>query len=174
MFFYLLLNLVYKFDFRKHPTIAIDLKSYNQLRFRMDLHFLDIKLTESLSFSVVEHSLPIPNAFLDLNESALNLIDSFLMIKEQLNDYYSSLDTIDTLCYVLDPPKILPQTNWRLIKFNDDLILKIVVNPLNCAVSCSFFGKDSEVERLMEQYNQRIHKWDLELDIHKNLLRFFK
>lgn len=150
----------------------IDLKGYDQIRFRIDSHFLDVKLTDSLSFSVTEHSLPIPNAFLDVHDSACNLVESFLLIKDQLSSFYNNLDTIDTLCYVLDPPKITPQTNWRLIKFNNDLLLKIVINPLNCAVSCSFFGKDSEVERLMEQYNQRIHKWDLDVDVYKNLLRF--
>lgn len=175
--------------FRKHPSLQIFCKKdYTEIKvgnIKTDHHF-KAKLTASSGLSLIESSLPefrinmadedSNNSIFKSNTTLSSIFDAFLMVLENMQEFYKNLDTIDQLCDVVEPQTITTKTNWRLIKFQEKVFLKIeIINPLDVSsVRCNFFGRDSDVNELNKIFEEKQEdKWDCSIDIYKNLLRIF-
>lgn len=97
---------------------------------KMPEHYIQMKYEQS-SWNVVDHQLPVANAF---DKATTNLVDSvqtYSMILENLEPFYTSLQMLDEICFVGEPENITPKTNYRVVKFSQKVFIKIeFVSPL--------------------------------------------
>lgn len=80
-------------------------------------HFLIVSINEDLHVSVLDHSLP------DLNGKLFNFIGNlesyaskFFEYLDQMDEFYGNMNTIDELCFVVDPVNVTTKCNYRVIK----------------------------------------------------------
>ncbi|XP_059611563.1 E3 ubiquitin-protein ligase FANCL [Phlebotomus argentipes] len=138
-------------------------------------HYLEFAVTDKAQVKVTEHSLPpqLEKMFWKIGSIESHLAN-FNALLEQLNEFYDNMHTIDELCFIVGPANITTKTTSRIIKFNEKIFLKISIDPLiPSQVALVFIGPIAEVEPLREIYNEKIADWDVEMDVHKNLLRMY-
>lgn len=137
-------------------------------------HFL-LVTREKSSWRVVFHNLPaqLDSQFLsvtDLQES----VRTYMMMLDNLQPFYSSLEMLDDICIVGDPQIITPKINWRLVKFNRKVFIKVeFLNPL-CVdeLSITFHGCTASVKEMTEIYNSKCDDFEDET-IYNKLLCIF-
>lgn len=150
-----------------------------------DTHFIkfEIPLNNDDGMMVTDSSLPVDVTYwhqpmmMSSKSSGLPLrrmIDSFRTTLSSLNEFYNCLETIDTLCYVVDPEVITTRSTWRTFKFNERVHLKVTVEPFDpSAIEVKFIGPTVDIQVLHDLYDDRVSNWDVEQDAFRNLLRIF-
>lgn len=130
---------------------------------------------EQSSWKVIDHQLPI-SAALDSKVST-NLLDSvkkYTLLLDNLQPFYTSLQTLDEICVVGEPQRITPKTNWRLVKFSNKTFIKIeFINPFFVdEMSVTFHGCTNAVKEMTEIYETRCRDHEGETVYHKLLSIF--
>lgn len=82
----------------------------------LDSHYLILKLDENLNVTVLSHSLPENDKYFKPIGTIETLSATFFSLYEQMDDFYSQMNTIDELTYVVDPEEITTKHNYRVIK----------------------------------------------------------
>jgi E3 ubiquitin-protein ligase FANCL len=131
---------------------------------------------EKSSWKVIEHHLPLSHDIFPTNTNLLGIIRVYLLHLENLQPFYSSLQTLDDICVVGEPEIVTAKSNWRLVKFSNDIFIRIeFTNPLNVdQVSVSFHGKTNLVREMTETFeeNWKDHEDD-DNTIYDKLLNIF-
>ncbi len=151
-----------------------------RIRLNVEQYFVAQIDSKSNGFTIIESSLPDLDAkvesIIQKDCSLEVLFETFGLVTELLEEFYKNMDTIDQLCYVIEPQIIDLKTNWRIIRFSERVLLKVEVTDLfnvSSGLNVKFYGKDQEVHELMEIYETNVVNWDDSIDIYKNLLRIF-
>uniref|UniRef100_A0A8D8I2P1 E3 ubiquitin-protein ligase FANCL n=1 Tax=Culex pipiens TaxID=7175 RepID=A0A8D8I2P1_CULPI len=143
-----------------------------------DQHFLELARAFETTFSVISHSLPDLGSSVELfmyPAAPEAHTTQFVRVLEQLEEFYSNLNTLDQLCYVVDPTEVDTRLTWRIIKFSQKVFLKITLHPLQpSSIEVAFIGPTDEIELLREQYNGKLEDWDPDSDVYTNMLRIFE
>lgn len=79
-------------------------------------HFIILKLDKNLTASVLSHSLPSIDKLFKPFGTIESFVTTFFSILEHLEQFYVEMNTIDELCYVVDPMEITTKCNYRIIK----------------------------------------------------------
>ncbi|EDW81419.1 uncharacterized protein Dwil_GK11033 [Drosophila willistoni] len=143
----------------------------------MDQHFLELELP---SLRLLEHSLPdcVPLATM-LSKNVRCLRDALQLYQKLLEDlrpFYETFMDIDELCHVLQPSPVTTKDNSRVFPLKERVYLKVIIaDPLayQASMSLQIIGPTEEVAQLRHKLNDGLANWDIELDMHKNLLRVF-
>jgi len=136
-------------------------------------HSIQLKYDKS-SWNIVEHQLPIAI----IKSTATNLqeaVVTYLMLLENLQPFYSSLEMLDDICSIGEPEVITTKTCWRLVKYSNKVFIKIEFrNPL-CIdeLLISFHGCQSAVKDMRELYNSKCDEFNDET-IYNKLLCIFE
>lgn len=141
-------------------------------------HYLDLEISKTFEATVQRHSLPDKDSFgnnlFSISGGLENVVGQFRRLLEQFSDFYSHLHTIDELCTVVEPVLVSTKHNWRMIRITERVLGKIVIDPFSAsAITMNFIGPTLEVEKYRKIYNENIHRWDIDLDVYRNLLRIF-
>lgn len=84
-----------------------------------DDHYIILAVNIDLSINVAEHSLPdTENNLFPACGSIESYTAMFFGYLEQMEDFYCQMNTIDQLCYVVDPVEITTKSNYRTIKIS--------------------------------------------------------
>lgn len=86
-------------------------------------HYLKIGISDKNRLFVLESSLPVDDRkFFDNINFTSNTLTSFVSIftttLKELDDFYANMNTIDTLCYVVEPEHPTTKSNIRIIKYS--------------------------------------------------------
>ncbi|KAH8311244.1 hypothetical protein KR044_005204 [Drosophila immigrans] len=142
-----------------------------------DVHYLELELP---TLRVLEHSLPeCVNLAQMLATNARTLADAlnlYLKLLDELRPFYDSLADIDELCDVLEPSPITTKHNSRVFPLKDRVYLKLsIADPFASygSMALQIIGPTEEVAQLRHVLSDGLGSWDMELDMHKNLLRIF-
>ncbi|KAJ6640314.1 E3 ubiquitin-protein ligase FANCL [Pseudolycoriella hygida] len=151
-------------------SVATDLST---VKFCDKTHFLILSLTNNLEVGIFEHSLPEKQKWFTSSTGTLtSFFNEFTRTLDDLEEFYSNLNTIDELCYVLDPVEPSTKCNYRIFKVEQKCYMKLMMNPLlPSSVAATFIGPTLLVEKYRRKYEEEIVNWDQDLDVHKNLLK---
>uniref|UniRef100_A0A1A9W701 RING-type domain-containing protein n=1 Tax=Glossina brevipalpis TaxID=37001 RepID=A0A1A9W701_9MUSC len=155
-------------------------KNHKCLRFEIFAchkdHYLELSLP---SMQALKHTLPDCidlQALIKECKSLKALLQKFSTFLEGLKPFYENLADIDELCHVVQPSKITTKENWRTIVLKERAFLKIEFKdpfaPLN-TMMVNIIGPTGEVGTLRRIFNDGLHRWDGDLNVHRNLLRVF-
>lgn len=143
-------------------------------------HQLNLSIKSNDNIQIISHTIPDcifnnkNNDFFRHTSTIENFLTQFLQILEMLEEFYDNLNTIDELCNVVEPANITLKDNWRIFKLNEKIFMKITIDPLTpTSVDVNLIGPTNEVEKYREMYNEKVKNWDIDLNIHQNLLRIF-
>ncbi|XP_055599751.1 uncharacterized protein LOC129748960 [Uranotaenia lowii] len=143
-----------------------------------DANFIELFRSNGADYKVISHSLPELGTLGEVFKRHASLsvhCASFVQILEQLEEFYSNLHTLDELCFVVSPSRIDTRTNWRIIKYNKKVFLKITIHPLQpSSVIVAFIGPTHEIEDLRKKYDSKLEDWDQSTNVYTNLLRIFE
>ncbi|XP_039962348.1 E3 ubiquitin-protein ligase FANCL [Bactrocera neohumeralis] len=140
-------------------------------------HYLQVVLP---TLRITEHSLPdcVPwEEQLQKYENLTAMVQQFRNYLQDLRPFYENFADIDELCYVVQPkPPVSTKHNWRLFVLRERVFIKLVLSdpfaPIG-SMSVQIIGPTQAVEELRRTLSDGLSEWDVELDIHKNLLRIF-
>jgi E3 ubiquitin-protein ligase FANCL len=137
-------------------------------------HFLTLQQTDRLTFKVHEHSLPDIGVTFPTSGTIDQYLFAFEQSLELMDDFYSNLDAIDLQCLVVDPAPITSKHTYRIFQLSKKIFLRVDLNPLNAsAVIVKIIGPSDDIEPLRRQYITRSEDWDIDQNVHNNLLRIF-
>ncbi|XP_031636274.1 E3 ubiquitin-protein ligase FANCL [Contarinia nasturtii] len=137
-------------------------------------HYLILQLENDLNVSILEHSLPDNEKYFKPLGTIETYSATFFSLLEQTVEFYRQMEIIDELCYVVDPEEITTKQNYRVIKLDDRVYMKIKVNPLDPAsVTTTFYGPTKRVEHYRKIYHEKLDDWNINDDIYRNFLRIF-
>ncbi|KAH8388196.1 hypothetical protein KR093_000108 [Drosophila rubida] len=142
-----------------------------------DAHYLELELP---SLRLLAHSLPdcvnIEEMLASSVRSLAAALGLYLKLLDELRPFYASLADIDELCDVLEPSPINTKHNIRVFPLKDRVYLKLTIaDPFASygSMSLQIIGPTEEVAQLRHVLSDGLGSWDMELDMHKNLLRIF-
>lgn len=139
-------------------------------------HSIQLKYEKSL-WRIVDHQLPLRKAFDKVSTNLLDSVTRYMMLLDNLEPFYKSVQTLDEICNVGEPSIITSKTNWRLVKFSNKIFIKIeFLNPLCIEeLSVTFHGCTNTVREMTETYNARSTSDFYEDEsIYHKLLRIFE
>ena len=149
-----------------------------------DEHFLELGSADCESsdrityFTVKGHSFPeVPSfKYFEYSTTIEEHVANFRQYLEYLEEYYENVEKIDRLCFVVDPPKITTKTTWRIIKYNETVFLKMLIDPLNPTTlpELQFIGPVDDTQPLIAKLNEKMSTWDTELSVYDNFLQVFE
>lgn len=139
-------------------------------------HFLELSLIPEVKIKNQSLPLPdesIPNLF-EYKDTIASILEQFLSYLQDFEEFYSYIGIIDDLCFIVEPLSPSTKENWRIFKLTESVFIKIQVDPFcPSSVEMNFIGPTYEIESYRQMYNERANNWDVDLDLHKNILRIF-
>lgn len=85
-----------------------------------DEHYLILEVNDDLSVNVLEHSLPdAENKLFPVCGNIESYTTIFFNYLEQMEDFYRQMNTIDQLCFIVDPVEITTKCNYRVLKIGN-------------------------------------------------------
>lgn len=165
------------------PSIKVSVKSnYSKIKLSKKLkyaYFAEIELEyDEMNWIIESHSFPETSNVLKIGSSISlkSAAEGFLLMINNLQNYYESLYILDINCTVLEPLNKSMCINWRLIKYSQFAFLKIefidIMDVNNFKVT--FFGKDHIIKELNETYNNSSNDDYGDDDIYQKLCRKLK
>lgn len=157
-------------------------------------HYLELRyLTEKNCFQVEKHSLPDQCKRAFNGRTVEELLNSFIIELNNLEEFYGNLSDIDEVCFVIAPVPVTTKDRYRIFKFSEwriflkailgdksdflpdeKVFLKVTLDPfVPSNVQLNFIGPLEEVESLRRIYCEKIDDLDVDESVHKNLLRIF-
>ncbi|XP_037028244.1 E3 ubiquitin-protein ligase FANCL isoform X1 [Bradysia coprophila] len=158
---------------RSQHTYDIAVASdFTTIRFSDFTHYLTLSITKDLDVIPLEHSLPDQHKWFQSTGTVTSYLNEFTKSLEELDEFYSNLNAIDELCFVVDPLQPSTKNNFRIFKIDEKCFAKIVMDPLvPSSITVTFIGPTMRVEHYRNKYEGEISNWDDDLDVHKNLLK---
>ncbi|TDG48462.1 hypothetical protein AWZ03_005207 [Drosophila navojoa] len=142
-----------------------------------EAHYLELELP---SLRLIAHSLPECIQLEDILESnshsLTDILHLYLKLLEELRPFYDSFSSIDELCDVLQPCPITTKDNTRVFPLKERVYLKLTIaDPFAsyASMAVQIIGPTEEVVHLRHVLSDGLGNWDIELDMHKNLLHIF-
>lgn len=142
-----------------------------------EAHYLELKLP---SLQLIAHSLPdciqLEDILENSSHSLTSILHLYLKLLEELRPFYESFSSIDELCDVLQPCPITTKHNTRVFPLKDRVYLKLTIaDPFAsyASMTVQIIGPTEEVAHLRHVLSDGLANWDIELDMHKNLLHIF-
>ncbi|KAL5209915.1 hypothetical protein ABZP36_005538 [Zizania latifolia] len=88
-----------------------------------------------------------------------------------LQDYWSIMDDIDKVLWVVDPTKPTYAMSHRRIALGDDcyVLLHVDARKPRSLPECRFLGKDRKLDRLMINWRKNRKKWSADKKFHENM-----
>lgn len=77
---------------------------------------MQLSITKGLDVVVSQHSLPDQHKWFQSTGTLTNYLNEFTKSLEQLEEFYSNINTIDELCFVVDPFQPSTKINFRIFK----------------------------------------------------------
>lgn len=116
----------------------------------LDSHYLILKLDENLNVTVLSHSLPENEKYFKPIGTIETHSATFFSLYEQMDEFYSQMNTIDELTYVVDPEEITTKHNYRVIKLGKILKSTPVIGCFQsdssfCRGSCIYEDKSGPI-----------------------------
>lgn len=159
------------------------------------MHHIEVRLNKNYEGHIFSHSLPESCNLIKAGRTIDYYFDQFIELVNQLERFYSELNTIDELCDVIDPLDFNTKCCHRVIrigttrlfltcysrrneqinKISDDRVyLKININPMMpSSASVNFYGPTDLVEKYKHRYSSKLNDWNVEENIYRNLTRIF-
>lgn len=73
-----------------------------------------------MDVAVSEHSLPEKHKWFQSSTGSItNYFNEFSRLLEELEEFYSNINTIDELCFVVDPVQPSTKINYRIFKIGE-------------------------------------------------------
>ncbi|KAL7050786.1 hypothetical protein ACKWTF_004213 [Chironomus riparius] len=161
-------------------SIEVAVKSnYTQIKISKQLKY-DINAEMELCYAennwiIMSHNFPekAASSLLKIGSSTSlkSAVEGFLLLINNLKNYFESLYILDLNCIVLEPYEKLMSINWRLIKYSKFAFIKIeFLDPLDVNnFNVTFYGKDHVIKELNEAYNTNSYYDEDETDIYQKL-----
>lgn len=93
-------------------SVASDL---SEVKISDKIHYLILSITSSLDVVKKEDSLP-DKLIWSSTGTITNYLNEFTRLLEQVEEFYSNINTIDELCFVVDPIQPSTKINYRIFK----------------------------------------------------------
>ncbi|XP_017849191.1 E3 ubiquitin-protein ligase FANCL [Drosophila busckii] len=156
-------------------------EAYTRLRFsrfvEFEAHYLELELP---TLRLLQHSLPecvaLANILANKAPTLTDVLNLYLRLLEELRPFYDSFVDIDELCDVLQPYPITTKHNTRVFPLKERVYLKLsIADPFASygSMAIEIIGPTEDVAQLRHVLSDGLSSWDMELDMHKNLLRIF-
>lgn len=100
-------------------TVASD---FTAIRFADFTHYLTLSITKDLDIVPLEHSLPDQHKWFQATGSVTNYFNEFTKCLEQLEEFYSNINAIDELCFVVEPIHPSTKSSHRVFKIGASFI----------------------------------------------------
>jgi hypothetical protein len=153
--------------------------NYTQIKITKQLKY-DIQAEMELNYAennwiITSHNFPekAASSLLKIGSSMSlkSAVEAFLLLINNLQNYFESLYILDINCIVLEPFEKSMSINWRLIKYSKFAFIKIeFVDPLDVSnFTVIFYGKDNVIKELNEAYNTNSYCDEDEIDIYQKL-----
>ncbi|XP_037028246.1 uncharacterized protein LOC119068667 isoform X2 [Bradysia coprophila] len=102
---------------RSQHTYDIAVASdFTTIRFSDFTHYLTLSITKDLDVIPLEHSLPDQHKWFQSTGTVTSYLNEFTKSLEELDEFYSNLNAIDELCFVVDPLQPSTKNNFRIFK----------------------------------------------------------
>lgn len=142
-----------------------------------EAHYLELELP---TLRLIEHSLPhciqLADILASSSRTLTDILHLYLKLLEDLRPFYESFASIDELCDVLQPYPITTKHNTRVFPLKERVYLKLTIaDPFAsyASMAVQIIGPTEEVAQLRHVLSDGLGSWDIELDMHKNLLNIF-
>ncbi|XP_032595981.1 uncharacterized protein LOC6567588 isoform X1 [Drosophila grimshawi] len=140
-------------------------------------HYVELELP---TLRLLEHSLPdciqLADILANSARSLKDVLHLYLKLLEELRPFYECFTNIDELCDVLQPFPITTKHNTRVFPLRDRVYLKLsIADPFasSASMAVQIIGPTEEVAQLRHVLSDGLASWDIEQDIHTNLLHTF-
>lgn len=147
-----------------HPEVSIAVKNnYNEIKISNKSQRFEIEfMYKENSWTLTSHNLPDRINLLKIGKpiSLKRAVENCKIAIENLEEFFEVIDVIDRNIEVVQPRIKSTKDNWRIVKFNKNVYIKIELpNPLNVKdVLVTFYGKSEHVEKIQELYNNQDHE----------------
>lgn len=91
------------------------------VKFYDQTHYLHLTITDNLDISIAQHSLPDQCQWYQSTGTITNYLNDFARTVEELEEFYSNINTIDELCFVVDPVQPTTKHNSRIFKIGSSV-----------------------------------------------------
>lgn len=137
----------------KKDYSEIKISQHHESKFDMEFMYSDN------NWILTSHNLPDRVNLLKIGKPTTlkRAMECCKIAVENLNDFYEVLETIDRNAEVVEPRNRSSKDNWRIVKFNKNVYVKIELpNPMNIKdVHVNFIGKNEQVQKMTELYNKQ-------------------
>ncbi|XP_044739066.1 E3 ubiquitin-protein ligase FANCL [Chrysoperla carnea] len=136
-------------------------------------HYIAIQEEDKL-FKLAYYDIPKISSELLKEYASLNeLFTTYCNCIEELQTYFDVMDSIDTVCWVIDPPKPKKSDYMRRIMIGHNVSIQITFDPLNILnlPQIQFMGSENGVAPFRESFINNLDNWDPEYDVVQNILR---
>jgi hypothetical protein len=143
-----------------YPELSIKVKSnYNNIKFTNDAEKWIEMNGDRNNWVVKAHNLPeraTSNCLkIGTPYGLRNAIENFLLMCNNLYDYFRAIDSLQTSCQIIEPPEAKRDSaSWRLVRYNKFVSIKIdFPNPTDTRhVNITFYGKEQLIRELSDIY----------------------
>lgn len=138
------------------------------------MHTLEIVLDETYPKSPPSISADVPCMF-DLEWSIKSrlkdVVHQFQQHLGKLEEFWSTLDSIDQSLLVVDPEQAHHATTHRLINIGNDCFLMLLIDALDprSLPECRFIGSDPKVNALRQVWRRNCKRWMKNKTLPENL-----
>lgn len=94
-------------------VIADDLSA---VKFYDQIHYIYLAISENMDVTVSQHSLPDRHRWFPPMGSITSYFNEFIAAVEQLEEFYDNINTIDELCFVVDPIEPSTKSDARIFR----------------------------------------------------------
>ncbi|XP_046460014.1 E3 ubiquitin-protein ligase FANCL-like [Daphnia pulex] len=156
-----------------HDFTEIRLKMYDSLNRE---HILNVKFNNDLP----EFSTEFPRIInFEWHESTSTLIEMYNIFCEETEhyqDFWETMDELDSRCWVLEPENPSRRDTYRKISIAPNVSLKIEVDPNHPRIfpSITWLGSETAVFVFREKILDRVETWNSDFPITTNLERLLE
>eukprot|EP00026_Physarum_polycephalum_P004718 Phypoly_transcript_04741.p1 GENE.Phypoly_transcript_04741~~Phypoly_transcript_04741.p1 ORF type:complete len:368 (+),score=56.28 Phypoly_transcript_04741:925-2028(+) len=103
--------------------------------------------------------------------SLLQVLDQWKKVMEDFQEFWNEMENLDKHTWVLEPEHPNPAATTRRIAIGNHCSIQIEVDPYRprALPECRFWGSDSFIAPLRQEFNKNIHLWDTEARLLENM-----
>ncbi|KAG6504142.1 E3 ubiquitin-protein ligase FANCL-like isoform X2 [Zingiber officinale] len=137
-------------------------------------HILEISLPRDYPESSPTIAADIPctcEVVWSKNSRLSNVVQQFNEHLQNLQEFWSTIDCIDTTLRIVNPEESSLTASCRQIELGNDCYLLLHICPLrpNYLPECRFFGPDAAIDSMRTNWKKNAKKWSSDKPFHENL-----